>query len=89
MLFMVIELTSRMAIPNLLVTASDAAVGCCPDSVVYLASWIDSPNSRCFQIMEASDRELLNQWIAVWDDLVDFEVVPVQTSAEFWGTVQA
>jgi hypothetical protein len=28
-----------------------------PEGVVYLASWIDSPNSRCFQIMEASDRE--------------------------------
>ena len=59
-----------------------------PDGVVYLSSWIDSPNSRCFQIMEASDRESLNLWIAAWDDLVDFEVIPVQTSAEFWATVQ-
>jgi hypothetical protein len=39
--------------------------------------------------MEASDRELLNPWIAAWDDLAEFEVVPVQTSAEFWATVQA
>ena len=59
-----------------------------PGGVVYLASWIDSPNSRCFQIMEASDRESLNPWIAAWSDLVDFEVVPVQTSADFWATVQ-
>ena len=59
-----------------------------PEGVIYHASWIDSPNSRCFQIMEAPHRELLNQWIAAWDDLVDFEVVPVQTSAEFWTTVQ-
>ena len=59
-----------------------------PEGVVYLASWIDSPNSRCFQIMEASDRESLNPWIAAWNDLVDFEVVPVQTSADFWETVQ-
>ena len=60
-----------------------------PEGVIYHASWIDPPNFRCFQIMEAPDRESLNHWIAAWDDLVDFEVVPVQTSAEFWATVQA
>jgi Protein of unknown function (DUF3303) len=59
-----------------------------PDGVIYHASWIDSRNSRCFQIMEAPDRESLNPWIAAWNDLVDFEVVPVQTSAEFWATDQ-
>ena len=57
--------------------------------MIYHASWIDSPNFRCFQIMEAPDRESLEPWIAAWNDLVDFEVVPVQTSAEFWATVQA
>ena len=60
-----------------------------PGGVNYHASWIDSQNSRCFQIMEAPDQESLNPWIAAWDDLVDFEVVPVQTSAEFWPTVEA
>jgi hypothetical protein len=59
-----------------------------PDGVAYLASWIDSPNSRCFQIMEASNRESLDPWIADWNDLVDFEIVPVQTSADFWAAVQ-
>lgn len=60
-----------------------------PEGVIYLASWVDSLNARCFQIMEAPERESLNPWISAWDDLVDFEVVPVQTSAEFWATVQA
>ena len=60
-----------------------------PEGVIYYASWMDSRNSRCFQIMEAPDRESLEPWTAAWDDLVDFEVVPVQTSAEFWATVQA
>ena len=59
-----------------------------PEGVVYQASWIDAENARCFQVMEAPDRKSLNPWIAAWDDLVDFEVVPVQTSAEFWATVQ-
>ena len=59
-----------------------------PEGLIYHASWIDSRNSRCFQIIEAPDRESLNPWIAAWNDLVDFEVVPVQTSAEFWATDQ-
>ena len=43
-----------------------------PESVVYQASWIDSPNARCFQIMEAPDRESLNPWIAAWNDFGRF-----------------
>ena len=55
-----------------------------PEGFIYHASWIDSKNARCFQIMEAPDRDSLNPWIAAWQDLVDFEVMPVLTSAEFW-----
>jgi hypothetical protein len=32
--------------------------------------------------METSERERLDQSLAAWNDLVDFEVVPVITSAE-------
>ena len=59
-----------------------------PEGVFYLASSIDSANSRHFQIVEAPALESLNPWIAAWNDLVDFDVVPVQTSADFWATVQ-
>lgn len=55
-----------------------------PDGVVYKMSWIDEPGTRCYQVMEAEDRARLDQWIARWNDLVDFEVVPVMTSTEFW-----
>ncbi len=58
-----------------------------PEAVVYQASWIDSTNARCFQIMEASDRESLKPWTDFWEDLVNFEIVPVQTSAEFWSGI--
>jgi hypothetical protein len=37
----------------------------------------------------APRQETNGTWIAAWDDLVEFEAVPVQTSAEFWATVQA
>jgi Protein of unknown function (DUF3303) len=35
--------------------------------------------------MEASDPEALDAWVNCWKDLVDFEIVPVVTSAEFWS----
>jgi hypothetical protein len=37
---------------------------------------------RRFQIMECEDRGLLDQWMANWDDITDFEVIPVVTSAD-------
>ena len=55
-----------------------------PEGVIYHQSWIDSAGSQCFQIMEAPRLELLREWTNKWKDLVDFEVVPVVTSAEFW-----
>jgi hypothetical protein len=56
-----------------------------PDGVTYQASWVDPVAVRCFQVMEAPSRESLGPWIAAWRDLVDFEVIPIQTSADFWS----
>ena len=56
-----------------------------PEGVTYEASWIDSTGARCFQLMEARHAELLNAWTRSWDDLVEFEIVPVVTSADFWA----
>jgi hypothetical protein len=53
-----------------------------PAGVNYVGSWVTSDLTRCFQIMESPDRASLDQWIAQWADLVDFDVVPVITSAE-------
>ena len=58
-----------------------------PEGVTCHASWVDAQSARCFQIMEALDRQALNPWIAAWQDLVDFEIIPVEASAEFWATV--
>jgi uncharacterized protein DUF3303 len=32
--------------------------------------------------MECDDRRHLEEWIARWADLVDFEIIPVMTSAQ-------
>ena len=53
-----------------------------PDGLTYISSWVDNKLERCYQLMETSDRALLDQWIASWNDLVDFEVHPVITSKE-------
>jgi hypothetical protein len=53
-----------------------------PDGVQYVSSWVDEKFERCFQIMETSDRELLDQWIANWSDIAEFEVYPVVTSKD-------
>ncbi len=37
--------------------------------------------------MECEDRALLAQWTVRWDDLIDFEVILVVTSAEAMATV--
>lgn len=53
-----------------------------PEGLRYVASWVTDDLRRCFQVMECDDRRLLDEWIAAWDDIVDFEVIPVVTSAE-------
>jgi len=58
-----------------------------PEGVVYHASWMDPAGPRCFQVMEAPDVESLSLWINRWEDLVDFEIVPVLTSLEFWSSI--
>ena len=53
-----------------------------PDDVKYVASWVDFDFERCFQVMEADDEDRLREWTKHWDDLTDFEIIPVRTSAE-------
>jgi hypothetical protein len=56
-----------------------------PESVTYHLSWVDSTGTRCFQLTEAPNPESLVSWVGAGYDLVDFEIVPVVTSADFWA----
>jgi len=51
-----------------------------PDGVNYLDSWLSNDRTKCFQLMEADRFELIEEWIAKWDDLIEFEIVSVQDS---------
>jgi hypothetical protein len=53
-----------------------------PAGLTYVNSWVTSDLSTCYQVMECDDPELLRQWMDRWSDIVDFEVIPVMTSAE-------
>jgi hypothetical protein len=53
-----------------------------PDDVTYVASWVDLKFERCFQVMEAETEARLLEWTQHWDDLTDFEIIPVRSSAD-------
>ena len=53
-----------------------------PEGVRYVSSWVDLGFQRCFQVMEAESEEQLNAWTSNWDDLIDFEIIAVRTSAD-------
>jgi hypothetical protein len=53
-----------------------------PAGLHYVSSWVDDTLARCFQLMETAERRLLDEWIAQWSDLVEFEVYPVISSQE-------
>jgi hypothetical protein len=52
------------------------------EDLVYISSWVDHTFERCYQLMETHDPTLLDEWMAHWSDLVDFEVYPVISSKE-------
>jgi len=53
-----------------------------PEGLKYHDSWVEPNFDRCFQLMSSDDPDLFQEWISDWQDLVDFEIVPVRTSAE-------
>jgi len=59
-----------------------------PKGVVYHTSWMDLAGERCFQVMEAPDPDSLKAWASRWEDLVEFEIVPVLSSSDFWSKIR-
>jgi Domain of unknown function (DUF3303) len=53
-----------------------------PAGLEYIDSWVDLEFSTCFQLMSTDNPALFAVWIRAWNDLTDFEVIPVRTSAE-------
>jgi hypothetical protein len=53
-----------------------------PDGLHYLSSWVTTDLQHCYQVMETDDARLLEIWMSEWRDIVDFECIPVVTSAD-------
>jgi hypothetical protein len=58
-----------------------------PEGLKYVDSWIEANFDRCFQLMECDDPLLFQQWIIRWQDLMEFELVPVVASRETTETI--
>ena len=58
-----------------------------PEGVMYISSWIDTDLAYCYQVMDTDNLVLLEEWMAYWSDIIDFEVHPVITSAEALAAV--
>ena len=58
-----------------------------PDGLRYVGSWVTKDLAMCYQVMECDDPGVLDEWLASWEDIVDFEVVAVLTSPEAFAAV--
>jgi len=81
MLFMIIEKFHPGKV-KLIYQRVDEKGRSLPEGVTYINSWIDENITICYQVMESDAIEKIYTWIENWKDIVDFEVIPVITSAE-------
>jgi Domain of unknown function (DUF3303) len=60
-----------------------------PEGLEFVASYVTADLTRCFQVMECEDVTLLQAWVANWEDLADFEIVPVVAGSRVGDAVRA
>lgn len=53
-----------------------------PEGVSYVGSWVSADGNTCYQINESLNETLLQEWASNWDDIVDFQFIPVISSKE-------
>ena len=81
MLYMVIERFKEAATPEIYRRFRERG-RMMPDGLEYVSSWIDLDFRICYQLMRTEDFALFDKWIDNWRDLMQFEIVPVRSSAE-------
>jgi hypothetical protein len=84
MLFMVIEHFKPRSVP-LIGERFKQSGRMLPEGVTYHGSWVAPGRAACYQVMEAPSAELVRTWTRQWDDLVEFDIIPVLPSADFWA----
>jgi len=58
------------------------------NGIEFVASWVSADLQRCFQVMECDDITLLQAWVANWEDLTEFEIVPVVSGSRVGDAVR-
>jgi len=58
-----------------------------PEGLTYVGSWVEANLDRCFQLMECEDARLFQEWVARWEGLIEFEIVPVVPSRETFEAI--
>ena len=81
MLYMVFERFKEGAAPEIYRRLRDKG-RMMPEGLEYVSSWIDLDFKTCYQLMRTEDESLFRRWTDAWDDLMEFEIVPVRTSVE-------
>jgi hypothetical protein len=80
-LFMVVECFAPGAAPEIYRRVREGGRGL-PEGVRYVDSGVRADLRGCFQLMECDSAAALQEWVASWGELADFEVVPVTASRE-------
>ena len=81
MLFMIIERFHSGKVKDLY-KRFDEKGRMLPEGMTYINSWINEEVTLCYQVMESDNEEKIHEWIAKWNDLADFTIIPVITSAQ-------
>jgi hypothetical protein len=81
MLYMVVERFKEGGAPEIYRRLRDKG-RMMPDGLEYVSSWIDLDFKTCYQLMRTEDESLFRRWTDAWDDLMEFEIVPVRTSVQ-------
>jgi Protein of unknown function (DUF3303) len=81
MLYMVVEKFNQGAAPEIYRRFREKG-RMMPDGLEYISSWIDDDLTMCWQLMRTDVPALFDRWTENWDDLMEFEIIPVRASAE-------
>jgi hypothetical protein len=60
-----------------------------PAGLEYVDSWVSADFTVCFQLMRTDNRDLFHQWMREWEDLVDFEIIEVQSSEDAFEAMRS
>ena len=53
-----------------------------PDGLRCVESWVSADLNVCYQLMETDDFGLFAEWTRQWQDLIEFEIVPILPADE-------